>query len=221
MTSTPTCADKHPAIKVCGMRDPANIAAIAALRPDMMGFIFWHKSKRAACGLDPKALDSIPDSITRVGVFVNASVDEILSTARLYKLRLIQLHGDETPTFCRQICSTGLRVAKAIGIASESDIELTMQYQSDVDLLVLDTKSPQRGGTGTAYDRSLLTHYNGQVPFLMSGGIAPCDANDILQLNIPKMAGVDINSRFEAAPGIKDTAEVAKFINQVRNNSIL
>lgn len=203
------------------MRDAANIAAIAALRPDMMGFIFWPKSKRTACGLDPKALDTVPDSITRVGVFVNAPIDEILATARLYKLRLIQLHGDESPAFCRQIRSTGLRVAKAIGIASESDIDLTMQYQSDVDLLLLDTKSPQRGGTGVAFDRSLLARYNGHVPFLMSGGIAPGDADDILQLNIPQMAGVDINSRFETAPGIKDTAEVAKFINQVRKISIL
>lgn len=220
MTSIPTCADKLPAIKVCGMRDPANIAAIAALHPDMMGFIFWSKSKRAACGLNPDALDTIPASIIRVGVFVNATIDEILSTARSYKLRLIQLHGDESPAFCRIIRSTGLRVAKAIGIATENDIDLTDQYQGNVDLLVLDTKSPLRGGTGTAYDRSLLAHYNGQVPFLMSGGIAPGDADAILHLNLPQMAGVDINSRFEIEPGIKDTAEVAKFIQQVRKISI-
>lgn len=217
MASTPTCSERRLAVKVCGMRHPDNIAQVAALGPDMMGFIFWPGSKRCARGLDPAAVRALPGEITRVGVFVDAAPEEIAATVARYGLQMAQLHGDETPGECQALRQSGIRVAKAIGVAAQADIDRAMEYQDCADLLLFDTKSSARGGTGVAYDRSLLARYTGHVPFLMSGGIAPGDEHSILAMRHPRLLGVDLNSRFETAPGVKSIPPLLCFINNLRN----
>ena len=217
--STPTCADgRRLLVKVCGLRYPDNIAEVAALHPDMMGFIFWSGSKRCALGLNPEVTRNLPAGITRVGVFVNATAEEILATADEYGLHLAQLHGDELPTMCRRLREKGLGVAKAIGVATGADLLSATAYEGCVDLMLFDTKSASYGGTGIAYDRSLLGRYTGSTPFLMSGGIGPGDAPAILSLSLPSLAGVDLNSRFETAPGIKNITALCHFMEAVRDD---
>ncbi|MGN1245668.1 MAG: phosphoribosylanthranilate isomerase [Muribaculaceae bacterium] len=209
--------NRYIAVKVCGMCRPDNIAQVAALCPDMMGFIFWSRSRRNALELKPRVVKAL-EGIMRVGVFVDASVDVVLHTADSYGIHMVQLHGSESPEMCLTLRSRGLKVAKAIGIAGETDLCLADAYRHCANFLVFDTKSPLHGGTGVAYDRSILSHYNGSVPFLLSGGVTTDDAASIKALNLPGMMGVDINSRFELSPGVKDVAAVARFIADIRND---
>lgn len=212
-------ATLHRAVKVCGMCRPDNIARVAALRPDMMGFIFWQPSRRCALGLNPDVVNGLSEDILRVGVFVDEATGVIADTVRRYGLHMVQLHGSESSAVCATLRSEGVMVAKAIGIADADDLLRASDYQDCTDLLIFDTKSPQYGGTGVAYDRSILAHYTGTLPFLLSGGVSAGDAGSIASMHLPLMAGVDINSRFELSPGVKDVAAVAKFISQYKDIS--
>lgn len=200
------------------MVHPDNIAEVAELRPDYMGFIFWQGSKRNAEGLDAEVVKSLPEDILRVGVFVNATLDELMHTVEKYGLQMVQLHGDESPAMCTKIRDKGILVAKAVGMADPSDVAVTKYYENCTDLLILDTKSKQRGGTGIAYDRNLLLGYRGKVPFLMSGGVSPQDVEKVKSMQLPGMIGVDVNSRFELSPGVKDVETLKKFITELRKD---
>lgn len=203
-----------PLIKVCGMRDPANIAAVAALRPDLLGFIFYEGSPRFAGSLDPRALDALPDTIRRVGVFVDASPKDVLSRAQAYGLHLLQLHGDEPPEACAAL-RRRYPVVKAFGIATAADLDRTSAYEGCCDYFLFDAKTPARGGSGLAFDHRLLEGYRGRTPFFLSGGIGPQQARTLLPL--PALCcGVDLNSRFETAPGFKDAALLREFIAALR-----
>jgi len=204
-------------IKVCGMRDPDNIAGIAALKPDCMGFIFYPDSPRYAGGMAPEALDVLSSETKRVGVFVNASMPEILYLAERYSLDMIQLHGDETPGFC-----TALRhqfpVIKAFGIASEEDFDWVAEYAGTCDYFLFDTKTALRGGSGIRFDHQVLAAYKGETNFFLSGGVELKDAENKMNIN-SNCVLLDINSRFENSPGLKDIAKVADFITTVRKNN--
>lgn len=208
---------KPLSIKVCGLNNAANIRQIGELSPDFMGFIFWEQSKRNACRLSPMIPRELPKSIKKVGVFVNEEIDKVLKTAEIYDLQKVQLHGDETPEYCDRLKSYGLQVIKALGVATEEDVAKAGRYDGSVSMMVFDTKSSQRGGTGKSYDRTILNSYEGETPFLLSGGIGPEDAEQILAMSLTRMAGVDINSRFETSPGMKDVAMVDNFIKRLRN----
>ena len=205
-------------IKVCGMADEANMAEVAALSPDYMGFIFHSPSPRNALSLAPEAVGKLPESITAVGVFVNKSNTEIIATAERYGINTVQLHGDESPVQCRELKRCGFTVWKAVGIDGLVDSEALAPYRGSVDCFVFDTKSPKHGGTGVKYDWGLLGSYTLGIPFMLSGGISPDDAEQIRAFRHPMLAGVDINSRFEDAPGIKNVAKLHEFIeHQLRN----
>ncbi len=218
-------------IKVCGMRDAANIAAVAHLdpAPDMMGFIFYAPSPRNACTTPPEALDALPSATRRVGVFVDAPADEILATARRFKLNAVQLHGTEPPAMCTRLRGEGLGVMKTFGIATAADVARTAPYEGTCDLYVFDTRVPDaapgttHGGTGRKFDHRLLEAYQGTTPFLLSGGLGPEDALNALnaeQLTAtrhPLCAGIDINSRFESAPGVKNPATIQQFLKNFKN----
>ncbi len=205
-------------IKVCGMREADNIRAVEALGADWMGFIFHPRS--------PRFVDQrpayLPSRCRRVGVFVNATPDSIADHVSRYGLGGVQLHGDETPLFCRTLrpmLPPDCRIVKAIGAGSPADIDRALSYTTaDCDYLLFDTACATHGGSGTAFDWSVLARYpeHDAVPFLLSGGIGPQSLPALLTLHHPLWAGVDLNSRFELSPGRKDTAALAPFISAIR-----
>lgn len=198
-------------IKVCGMREPENIAEVSRLKIQMMGFIFYSGSSRCVKGLLPHT----PDGIERVGVFVNESMENILQTAVAQHLTCIQLHGQESAEACRQIRSAGYKVFKAFPIDSDSDFRSTLPYQECCDLFVFDTKSSAHGGSGVHFDWNILCKYTGATPFLLSGGIGPADVESIHGFSHPKMIGVDLNSRFEIEPALKNIPILQTFIQHL------
>lgn len=200
-------------IKVCGMREPDNIRDVEALHPDMMGFICWEKSPRYVA-----AVPSYLPKCQRVCVFVNQAASYVMQMTDSLKAGYIQLHGSETPELCHELKqSTGLKIIKAISVSSIADIEKSKKYQGVADILLFDTKCASVGGSGVKFDWSILDSYSGTTPFLLSGGIGPDDAESILSIKHPMFAGVDLNSRFENAPAMKDVLKLKEFITEIRD----
>lgn len=227
---------KNLLIKVCGMRHPDNIRAVSQLPIDYMGFIFYPKSSRyvgmssSGTGLLPDIADkaisglgnTVSGYINKVGVFVNASAQDIITHVVNFRLDAIQLHGSETPTLIRNLKATlipdicpEIKVFKAISIASAEDFGRCSQYEGVVDMFVFDTKCAGHGGSGRQFDWSVLDGYKGNTPFLLSGGIGFEDAERIKNIRHPRLAGVDLNSRFELEPGLKDVELLKAFINKI------
>ncbi|MDR1342531.1 MAG: phosphoribosylanthranilate isomerase [Prevotellaceae bacterium] len=205
-------------IKVCGMKEARNIAEVARLQPDYMGFIFYSRSPRFAEGLPPDTLEALPPETLRAGVFVNAARDYVARQAARYRLDLLQLHGDETPDDCARLKS-GYKIIKAFGIQSEADFAALHRYEGVCDYFLLDTKTPLRGGSGEKFDHRLLVGYRSKTPFFLSGGIAPGDAANLADLRLPCCEALDVNSCFEASPGVKNVAALQKFIEAIRAES--
>ena len=243
-----------PIIKVCGMRDADNIRAVEALGADWMGFIFWPGSKRYVA----KPPGYLPIKAKRVGVFVDASIDDILRHVIEYRLDVIQLHGHETPDYiqklravfhaphhencncpaCKGLATMPLLI-KAFSIATPRDLAATEAYAGLADFFLFDTKaapvpdaftsgSPMAkaapsppGGTGCQFDWSILDKYDGSTPFLLSGGIGANDAQRLRALRaldgfpIEQCVGIDLNSRFEVAPALKDINKLKEFIKEL------
>lgn len=208
-------------VKICGLKNPGNIRVISGLQPDMMGFIFYPGSPRYAGNLKPEDLKVIPQHTKRVGVFVNQAIDLILELSKLYHLSVIQLHGTETPEMCNQLRQGGMQVIKAVSIGSKEDFQVAGNYQASCDYLLFDTKSSLYGGTGTAFNWNWLTAYQGEVPFLLSGGISPEDAGQLKEIKHCCFAGVDLNSRFEFAPGEKNPQLLFEFMQGLESNICL
>ena len=208
-------------IKICGRREPDKIRDVAKTGVTWMGMIFWPKSSRYVSDLS--VADAIPEGITRVGVFVNQSQDEIADIAKKCNLDIIQLHGSESATYIkdlRTMLPENCKVMKAISVEDAEDIGKAADYESATsspiaDILLFDTKCKTVGGSGKQFDWSVLDGYNGSLPFLLSGGIGPDDTEKLASYQHPKMIGIDINSRFETAPGIKAPAPIAAFVKEV------
>jgi phosphoribosylanthranilate isomerase len=198
-------------IKVCGMKYPDNIKELIRLPIDMLGLIFYKKSARYAGHLPAGELPSIPPNIQKAGVFVNASEEDIFAKIREYDLQIVQLHGYESPDFCRAIKNRGIKVIKAFQIEKMNDFEKCNLYENACDCFLFDTKTPQYGGSGKKFDWGILSSYNGETPFLLSGGIGAEDAGTIRKIQHPKLFGVDLNSRFEMSPGKKDIEKLRAF----------
>ena len=196
-------------IKVCGMRDADNIQALEQLGIDWMGMIFWPQSSRYVAEVP----SYLPKQVRRVGVFVDASLEDIRQHASDYQLDLIQLHGKETPAFAEAL--KPLSVIKAFNIADAEDLKQTKAYEGIVDYFLFDTKGKVVGGNGEKFDWSLLSSYHGETPFLLSGGIGPDDVEAIKSFRHPKCIGIDLNSRFEQAPALKDISKLRNFIKQL------
>ena len=198
-------------IKVCGMREPENIRETEALGIDLMGFIFWPKSSRFVS----ERPAYLPTTCRRVGVFVNEQIGEVQRIAGEYALDIIQLHGHESPDYIRQLhlsCS----LIKAFNIATIDDFTACIPYEGLVDYLLFDTKGQRVGGNGQKFDWRVLKAYRGQTPFLLSGGIGPDDALRIKAFCHPRYAGIDLNSRFELSPGLKDIDSIKRFLEKVK-----
>ena len=203
-------------IKICGMREQGNIRELAGLKPDYMGFIFYPASKRYAGRLSPSDLMNIPVEIKKVAVFVNASREEIVSTCKAYSIRILQLHGDEPPAFCRLLREEGFQVIKAFRVGQGLDMEKMEAFAEVCDFILFDTSGEGFGGTGLKFDWNQLQDYTLELPFFLSGGIAPGDAGRIKDMDIPQLYAVDLNSRFEIKPVLKDKEELEKFIRKIR-----
>ena len=198
------------------MREQGNIRELAGLKPDYMGFIFYPASKRYAGRLSPSDLMNIPVEIKKVAVFVNASREEIVSTCKAYSIRILQLHGDEPPAFCRLLREEGFQVIKAFRVGQGLDMEKMEAFAEVCDFILFDTSGEGFGGTGLKFDWNQLQDYTLELPFFLSGGIAPGDAGRIKDMDIPQLYAVDLNSRFEIKPGLKDKEELEKFIRKIR-----
>jgi phosphoribosylanthranilate isomerase len=215
-------------IKVCGLRDPNNIQNILNLGVEYVGFIFYQRSKRHA---EHETLakwltenDHQFSSTARVGIFVNAGMDTILNTVHDYHLDYVQLHGAESPGYCRELqllwsVSTlrKAKIIKAFSVDTDFDFRSTNDYADTCSLFVFDTGGQQtHGGTGVKWDWQKLAEYQGATPFLLSGGIGPDDARRVKLVQHPQLAGVDLNSKFEVEPGIKDIDLLRDFTQSIK-----
>lgn len=207
---------RFDAVKICGLKFPENINAVAALKPDFMGFIFYPKSPRYAEPFDISYLNSIQESIKKIGVFVNETLENVLTTVYKYKLDGVQLHGIEMVKMCNELRKTGLIVIKAFPIAEAYNFKVTKTYEGACDYFLFDTKTDAFGGSGLKFNWKMLNEYKGETPFLLSGGIAADDAEAILKIEHPKFAGIDLNSKFEISPGLKDVKLLKGFLTEIR-----
>ena len=231
---------KTPIIKVCGMRDGENIRQVAALGIDWIGMVFYSESPRNVtmiptfAGIIP---DRAPDSSVvsgfpadngykntrrplRAGVFVDEMPQNIITRVVNFQLDLIQLHGHESPTLIRNLRATldpdirpGVKFIKAVSVSAPEDIAAYKPYADCVDYFLFDTRCDTAGGSGRQFDWNLLSAYDGDVPFLLSGGIGPDDAGRVRSFSHPQCIGIDLNSRFETEPGVKDVAALQTYDN--------
>lgn len=192
-------------IKVCGIKYPEQLKDLQSLAPDYLGFIFAKKSPRFLT-LNEEAVDLIRNvKFNKVGVFVNASINEIEEYAEKLDLQFIQLHGDETQQMI-DLLQKKHKVIKVFKVDEEFDFSTCQEYQSD--LFLFDTKGKLDGGNGTKFNWNLLEKYDLPTPFLLSGGISLKDLTAINGIEHPGLHGIDINSGFEIRPGLKNIALV-------------
>lgn len=194
-------------LKICGMKH--NIAEVASLQPDYMGFIFYEKSPRNFTATPP----NLSTSIKRVGVFVDATLEDISEKIKTFNLDVVQLHGDETPELCQAL--SGVETWKVFSIKDSFDFSHLAPYEAVVDKFLFDTKGKEKGGNGYAFNWSVLEGYCFTKPFILSGGIGLAEiarVQQILKTELPIYA-IDVNSKFEQAPGLKDINQLTKFMS--------
>lgn len=200
-------------VKVCGMRQAENIREVEALGIDLMGFIFYPRS--------PRYVESMPAYLPgcrRVGVFVNAGIEEMLHTAAGWGLWAVQLHGSETPQVCADMRGHGLKVIKAFGIGDGLPERLD-SYRDCCDMFLFDTACKEHGGSGRRFDWNVLKDYRGNTPFLLSGGIGPESAPELSRVAHAKCVGIDVNSAFEISAGVKDVALIESFLRKLKHQT--
>ncbi|TWJ00755.1 phosphoribosylanthranilate isomerase [Mucilaginibacter frigoritolerans] len=204
-------------IKICGLKDPENIKAVAALNPDYMGFIFYGNSPRFVDNLPSDELEIIPTSINKTAVFVNEDMDTINRLIDQYDFDFIQLHGNETPAFCKTLRNKAI-VIKAFGIDNDFDFKQLDKYKNKVDLFLFDTKTKAHGGSGIMFDWNVLDKYELDIPFFLSGGLSLDNLDAVKSIYHPQFYGVDLNSKFETSPGIKDIKKLEQAFDIIKQN---
>ncbi|MGY3792792.1 phosphoribosylanthranilate isomerase [Aquimarina sp. 433] len=215
-------------LKVCGMKYQENMQAVAELQPDYLGFIFYEKSPR---NFDEDIL-KLPAEIKKTGVFVDASIDFVIEKVKKYNFKVIQLHGNESSQYCRDLQSElecfsetesteSIEIWKVFSIKDQFDFEILQPYEGIVEYFLFDTKGKEKGGNGYTFDWSVLNNYPSKTPFILSGGIGLDEiekVKEILKTDLPIYA-VDVNSKFETAPGLKNIDELKIFkeeLNRMR-----
>lgn len=211
------------------MRDADNIRDISALGVDMIGLIFYPPSPRyvqqfsSGAGIIPDYAPDMGKTPLRVGVFVDDMPQNIVTRVYNYKLDYIQLHGNEPRETLENLRATidpdikpKIKIIKAISVSSAEDIKKYKEYVGAADLFLFDTKCKTVGGSGELFDWQVLQAYDGDVPFLLSGGIGPDDAERIQNFHHPKCIGIDLNSKFEIEPALKDVEKLKQFLVKVQ-----
>jgi len=202
-------------IKVCGMTEPEQVAQLAGLGVSFAGFIFYPKSPRYVFKNMTTTQIRKENSINKVGVFVNSTIEEVLHMVDECRLHMVQLHGDESPKFCEKIADY-VSVVKAFRLSENDSVEWMIRpYMEMCDMFMFDTMGAGYGGTGKKFDWSVLKNETIGKPFFLSGGIEPGDEEKLKEFSVEPVAkalfAVDINSRFELSPGIKDMEKVKQF----------
>ncbi|MEO8173941.1 MAG: phosphoribosylanthranilate isomerase [Sediminibacterium sp.] len=209
-------------IKVCGMTSTEQVLQLDEMGVEFAGFIFYPKSPRYAYRFMPKAeVKKIKGKgINKVGVFVNATVEEVLATVDDCGLYIVQLHGDETPKYCEKIANY-VTVVKAFRLREDDNVLWKVKDYMDIaDMFLFDTEGAGYGGTGKKFDWNALKGLNIGKPFFLSGGIGPDDIEKLHEFTQDPVAkdlfSIDVNSRFEISPGIKDMDKLSEFIAAVK-----
>lgn len=212
---------KEIKLKICGMKYSENIEEIALLQPDYLGFIFWSNSSR---NMDYDSIPILPSGVKKVGVFVNASIDEILLKVNQFQLDIIQLHGDESISFCKELNHYNFEIIKVFSIGNLFDFSNLKNYIPYVNYFLFDTKGKKPGGNGITFNWKILENYPYEKPFFLSGGIGKTEVDAIktfLSTEIGKKClAIDVNSRFETKPGYKSEIKLRKFKKLLYENEI-
>lgn len=202
-------------LKICGMTQAANIAAVAALQPDYMGFIFYQNSPRCIGRVSSELIKYVPSTIKTTGVFVNEKIESVKQYITLLNLKAVQLHGSESSAYCAELKQTSIEVIKAFGIDANFDFAQLNAYLNVVDYFLFDTQTPVHGGSGKVFDWNLLSNYHLEKPFFLSGGIDLIHVNDIKKMQKQWLYAIDINSKFEIEPGLKNVEKIKEFIQML------
>ncbi|TAE31026.1 MAG: phosphoribosylanthranilate isomerase [Cytophagales bacterium] len=204
-------------IKVCGLRDAENLNEVAALSPDFVGFIFYDKSPRfVGESLDVDVVRALPRWVRKVGVFVNASPEFVIRSVKKYDLQYAQLHGNETPDFCKSLRMRGINIIKAFRVDESFNFSMLNNYKQHCDFFLFDAKGEQPGGNGVQFDWSVMSRYDNDKPFFISGGIGLHNLADLDQIRHLKLYGVDVNSQVEVSPGVKDMEKIRELIGRLK-----
>lgn len=198
-------------LKVCGMRESQNIKELVSLKPDFIGFIFYEKS--------PRYVENTPVLQTgdaqRVGVFVNPTADMVRQKAVEFDLDLIQLHGSESVEFVQRLQQEGHAIIKVFSVLDKLPLDDMKPYEPYVEYFLFDTKTPAYGGSGQRFDWTILQGYDLDKPFFLSGGIDLEDLDAVRALTLPQLYAIDVNSRFEMSPGLKDIGKIKELKNRM------
>lgn len=206
-------------IKVCGLNNRDNIFAISKMDVNLMGFIFYKESPRYfnnALSFDE--VRQIPKQIKKVGVFVNESIYNVLNTIAHFDLDFVQLHGEESFNYCRELMPY-VKVIKTISVKDKNSILEIHNYSSICNYLLFDTTSPNHGGTGQSFNWRLLEDNEINIPFFISGGVSLENFSEIKKLNLKHLIGIDVNSKFEITPGLKDLNKIQQLLNETNNEN--
>ncbi|GHC60396.1 phosphoribosylanthranilate isomerase [Ulvibacter litoralis] len=199
-------------LKICGIKH--NVAEVANLQPDYLGFIFYEGSPRNFTAQLPE----LSSKLKKVGVFVNASEAFISEKIKTYQLDVIQLHGEETPEFCKTIkAENNVQVWKVFSVKDAFDFSILTAYEPYADKFLFDTKGKEKGGNGYTFDWTILKDYPSKIPFILSGGIGleQLDALKEIQKTELPIYAIDVNSKFESQPGLKNIHDLKKFKNEL------
>jgi len=217
---------KIQAIKVCGMRDEKNLDQVLLREPDLVGFILTPRSPRLVeTSVLPMLVRQVHarPGVKAVGIFVNEDKERVAQIVRDALLDVVQLHGDESPDYCRWLRATlsKILIIKAVPARDEQTVRGASQYEGAADYILFDAPSAQGGGAGKTFPWTLLSHYTGTLPFFLGGGLGPTTISEALKYRShPSFSGVDLNSKLESAPGIKDVRLVDKVIQVIRSSNL-
>lgn len=204
------------------MKHPENISKVAKLEPDYMGFIFYKKTPRYFEAKMPE----ISSAIKKTGVFVDEEINIILERIKEHDLNAIQLHGSESAAFCAELktllIETEVEIIKVFSIKDDFDFKRLKEYETVVDYFLFDTKGKNKGGNGITFNWEILKEYPSKKPFFLSGGIGPEEVEAIQELKAyfeengkeNLLYAIDVNSKFEEEPGLKNIEKLEKFVKQ-------
>jgi phosphoribosylanthranilate isomerase len=204
-------------VKICGMKYPGNIREILQLKPDMIGFNFYSLSPRyVTYSLLQEMINEIPADIQKVGVFVNESPENIIKISQLLQLDKVQLHGNESPSFCKELTIQNISIIKAFGIREYFDFSRLEEFAEHCDMFLFDYSTKKYGGSGNSFNWNLLNNYRLDIPFLLAGGIGGHNIEEAMALSFPALSGFDLNSSLELSPGHKSREITEKIIQKIR-----
>lgn len=203
-------------IKVCGMKYPDNILEVLSLAPDYLGLIFFPGSKRYVDSLDASWASNLSGT-KKTGVFVDAELAKVRDRIGRFGLQAVQLHGGESPAYCQAVRATGAETIKAFGIGEGFDWRTLDAYADAADYYLFDTKTAGHGGSGRAFDWELLAGYAQDKPYFLSGGLQLGNLQEALALGDERLYALDLNSKFESQPGLKDMTLLRKAFQTIRH----